>query len=114
MSHSEKSRRIEDAAFWQAHLTAWKRSGQTLTAYGEAHGLARSTFGRWRQRLRGGPSQSAPKTGVVRLARVEVMAPVASGQRCRLELPNGIGIDWPTTGPGEQLASILEAARRWG
>lgn len=112
-----KTRRVEDAAYWRAHADQWQQSGQTLTAYVQAHGLCRSTFRRWRRKLESSaPEQAAaaPKASAPRLARVEVVRSAAPASRCRLELPNGIGIEWSGEGSAEQLGVVLEACRRWG
>ena len=112
MTTLAKTKRVEDAAFWRGHCEAWQQSGQTIKAYIEAHGLSRSTFGRWRRQLTGSaPMPSSSRAP--RLARVEVSPAVAVEPRCRLELPNGIGLDWPVAGSAERLGAILEAAKRW-
>lgn len=111
MTTRSKSRRKESADYWQNHVTAWEQSGQSLKAYGESHGLARSTWSRWCRRLRG--SSDEMRSLSPRLARVQVISPLSSPGRCRLELPNGIGIEWPLEAEIETLWSILEVSKRW-
>ena len=115
MTSPTKTKRVDAAAFWRAHCEAWQQSGQTVKTYIESHGLCRSTFGRWRRRLAlSVPAPASTLPTAPRLARIEVTPAVTVGQRCRLELPNGIRIDWPAEHSAERLGAILEAAKRWG
>jgi len=43
--------REEKRQFWQAHMTDWKQSQQSQSAYCETHHLKLATFGYWRTRL---------------------------------------------------------------
>ena len=43
----------ERALRWREHLRVWATSGTSRDAYCDWHGLSRSTFYRWEQRLRG-------------------------------------------------------------
>lgn len=119
---SSKPRRVEDAAYWSGHIEAHRRSGQKLSEYLRIHGLCRSTFTRWRRRLSVGEetagTQRSPSPKALRFARVK-SAPAAASvpaptNRCRVELPNGVGIEWPTEADSSALGAIIEATRRWG
>ncbi len=41
---SKNHRRVDRDSFWQETIAAWKASGQTITAFCAAHGLAEATF----------------------------------------------------------------------
>jgi hypothetical protein len=45
-------KQMSRAAFWRAHVSGWRRSGQTQAAYCAAQGLSVSTLGYWISRLR--------------------------------------------------------------
>lgn len=109
MTTTSKVRRVESAEFWQAHIEAWQHSGQTLQAYAQSQGLSRSTFSRWRRRL-SDPSPLHSSASAPPLARVEVVTAAAPAAPCRVSLPNGLSVDWPTDAPAERLAAILAAA----
>jgi len=44
-------------AFWQQHIDAWCQSGQSQQRYCQIHGLALSTFGYWRRKLKKGSAE---------------------------------------------------------
>jgi transposase-like protein len=109
-----KQRQVENEAFWRAHAQAWAQSGQTVTAYIDAHGLCRSTFSRWRRRLSSAAVVTAPAEPALRLARVRVApAKPSAPVHCRVALPNGVGIEWPLEAEADQLGAIIAAARQW-
>lgn len=96
--------RDDKAAFWRAHLEAWRCSGLTGAAYCERHGLIVHRFGYWRRRLEG----EASAVGEFVPVRLR------SGGTVRLCLPNGVVLE---CGEGTdshwlvQLAAGLGAVR---
>jgi hypothetical protein len=66
--------RSDRAAFWQAHIDAWRTSGQSGRAYCQAAGINLYRFYRWRRQLGRAPASNAlvpvevtPPTGAVRI-----------------------------------------------
>ena len=60
-------------AFWRAHFERYRSGPVPLREYCERHGLKRSTFGRWRQRLsRLSDDDTGARTSPVNVLRVDI------------------------------------------
>ena len=81
MSHAERR------AQWQAHVEAWRRSGESAAAYGRSHGLKPGSLYRWNAELaKAGP---VPRFIPLRLPAVSqpdyaVELNLADGRRLRI------------------------------
>jgi hypothetical protein len=99
---TEMARR-QGRQYWQEHVEAWARSGQTLSAYCAAQGLSAYTFRRWRHRLGRGaqPAQS------LTLVPVKVQG-CATRAAVQLHSPSG----WKIELAGTEAAWLAELLRR--
>jgi transposase-like protein len=87
------------ASEWRALMQAFSRSGQTRAQFCERHGLALSTFDRWRSQLRQEAPARVPKTSssteanalFVELAQeAKPVAVVSANWGVELDLGNGV------------------------
>ena len=77
---------------WQSHIEAQERSGQAVTEYCRAHGLALSTFQYHKQR---------------KAARfVEVRG--KASEQCELNFGDGTVLRFPTSAVSSVLSALLE------
>ncbi len=99
-------------AFWRRAVMAQRDSDSTQEDFCRRHGLALSTFHRWRQRLRG---LGAPQHVSVRPSFVEVKArpertspPSTDGEAgFELEFSSGVCLRLPSRVDGQGLAEVL-------
>lgn len=88
------------------HVEALARSGKTVPAYANEHGIKPDTLYRWRRRFRSaGATTTAPPSP--RLASVSI----AVASSCELVLRDGLVLRFPVTLPAATLRAWLEALR---
>ena len=70
-------------AYWQTHVERWRRSGQSVPAYGRSHGLKPGNLYRWSAKL--------AKDSATRPAFIPVRLPAVSRTAYAVEvtLPHG-------------------------
>ena len=102
-------RLTERRRFWRDHLLACHDSGLTMKAYAEGHGLKLGPFYGWKRKLArlGLLERDAPVAGGA-LVPVRVAPDLPSADRCRIELPSGIRVDWPLAGDAGRLVALLQ------
>jgi transposase-like protein len=92
--------------FWLAQLQACERAGQTVRAYAHEQGLNEHTAYTWRKRLRAEGSLGGRT--VRRWARVQVVEPaVSASTRYRVQLPNGMAVEFGGAIDEEELGRVL-------
>lgn len=79
--------RTEQQAHWQQWISRWHQSGQSQTAFCEAHDLAYHQFTYWRRKLVTPPIAVSRPSGFVAVQRAE-----DHHTGLTLTLPNGICI----------------------
>jgi len=79
---------------WQTFIDQQAASGQTMVAFCAEHGLARSTFQRWKRRLRATPQPSAQPlfTPLLDMGATAPSAPTPVDQAWDIELDLGDGV----------------------
>lgn len=102
----------EKRKFWQAHITAWQRSGLSKVEYCRRHGLVLKQMWYWLRRHRREEMGEAVTLVPVRLKRAETASLPPSSQEAQpnsLVLQNGRG--WqlllPSSAAPEWLAGLL-------
>ena len=109
--------------FWRRMVRQWRRSGLSVRAFCEEHGLAEPTFYAWRRTLAQrdaaarppGPAflpvqvipepRTAPATPAVPAAATALEVVLGSGRRLRVP----VGFDGPTL---QRLVALLEEGAR--
>jgi len=125
---SEKSRDgrslSERDRFWLEHHEAQVASGQTGKEYVAKHDLSLHAFYQGRKRLRSigvlPPARTEKtKTTVavkasraVRFAKVAVSAPRAEESRLRIQLTNGIAMEWSGVTEAGAIVELIERIRQ--
>ena len=122
---SEKSgdtRSLSDRdRFWLKHHEAQVASGQTGKAYVAKHDLSWHAFYQGRKRLRSigvlppARTESAKTPGTsraVRFAKVAVSAPRAEEPRLRIQLTNGIAMEWSGATEADAIVGLVERIRQ--
>ena len=105
MSGTREAALSERDGFWLRHHEAQVASGQNAKVYAAEQDLSLHAFYQGRKRLRAmgalSPARGRPKkAGVggslqgVRFAKVAVTAPGTDAPRLRVELANGIAVEW--------------------
>lgn len=98
--------------FWRDHLHACRAQGGTLKAYAEKHQLSLTQLYHWSTRLRRQgvlDDPSPPGRGSHALVPVHIRHETGEGDHCRIDLPDGIRLNWPVAGDPRHLARILQA-----
>jgi len=83
----------------------WKRSGESLAAFGRRRGYAAARLYWWRKRLATEPVDLTALSLVPALVTSEATAPVT------IRLPNGIGIETTSATPAWIAAVVAELSR---
>jgi hypothetical protein len=96
--------------FWIRHVKAWRRSGTTVRAYCQQHGLARGTLGYWSWKLN---HEGEGDRGLVPVGRANTNgAPLSVSERPVEILVGGRYAlrTWPGTPQGhlEMVLGVLE------
>jgi transposase-like protein len=94
-------------AFWLEHIQAITRTGQSLSAYAQSHGLNVKQLYYWnkvlRQRGHLGCDSDRPSSRLFQKARVVQHSP------CRILLPTGVILELDTTPEPAWLGQLLGA-----
>ena len=110
--------------FWMKHHEAQVASGQSGKEYVAERDLSLQAFYQARKRLRaigalspargGSGKSSAPGAGSrgVRFAKVAVSAPRAETSRLRIELANGIALEWSGAMEADPIVELIERIRQ--
>lgn len=93
---------------WEAHVRGLTDSGMTVSAYAEAHGLNKTTLGRWRLRLSGTAAGGSPVPAFVEIGRVAGFSPSLRVVVGGAELEIGRGAELAVV--REVLAMLREGA----
>lgn len=97
------------SAFWQRHVRAWTKSGETARTYASRHGLAAQSLYQAKHRLRVEPEKAAPVVPV--FARVAVLRPPESPERAvpalRVTLPSGVILEWESAPAMSEIAGLI-------
>lgn len=83
----------------------WKRSGESLAAFGRRHGYAAERLYWWRRRLAAEPAELTTLSLVPATVTTETAAPIT------IRLPNGIGIESSGATPAWIAAVVSELTR---
>jgi hypothetical protein len=98
--------------YWLGHIKACEASGKTAAEYAAAHGLnARTLYGAKKVLVRKGV---LPRTHGVRFQRVQTASAVAVGGEWRIQLPNGVAVDFSGAVDGGTLSTVLHAVAKLG
>lgn len=101
-------KRATRAAFWRAHVSGWRRSGQTQAAYCAGEGLCVSTLGYWIKRLgREGTEFPADGARLTLVAARPVTPAPASGVELTLRSPSGWALAFTSRPPAPWLRELL-------
>ena len=112
MTSSLEAPLTDTQRYWLAHLRACDASGQTMRDYAESRGLAVQSLYSWKQQLRKRGVLSPAATGsggsspTLSFQRLAVVSP-ASDTHCRIELPNGVVVNWPVGADSRALGAIV-------
>ena len=91
---------------WQAVLTQWQQSGQTISAFCRQRHLSKPTFGYWQRKL-GFGRRTKPRSP----ATTFVPMTLISEPRVEVILPTGVILKLPLTAGEEPITRWLTAAR---
>jgi hypothetical protein len=106
---------------WLEHHEAQVASGQTAKEYVAEHDLSLQAFYQGRKRLRSigvlppARAKSAKTPGAsqtVRFAKVAVSAPRAEESRLRIQLANGIAMEWSGVTEADAIVERVERLRQ--
>jgi len=89
MARSKQRYRRRSAAEWEAIIARQEDSGLSQEAFCQREGLARTTFERWRRKLRG-PAEKA----VEFIDLTPALPPAARGWELEVRLPGGISLQF--------------------
>jgi len=105
--------------YWLDHLQACEGSGQSMRAYAESEGIPVKLLYSWKCQLRRrglwpvAPERSSScpaPSPQLSFERVEVVGQ-ASASHCRIELPNGVVVNWPVGADSARLAGLVSVLR---
>jgi hypothetical protein len=101
----------ERQRYWLEHIKACEASGQTAAEYAATQGVnARAMYGAKKVLVGKGV---LPRTERVRLQRVRAEA-VSRGSEWRVQLPNGVVVDFSGAVDGGELSTVLSAVVKLG
>ena len=83
----------------------WKRSGESLAAFGRRHGYAAERLYWWRRRLAAEPAELMTLSLVPATVTTETAPPIT------IRLPNGIGIEATSATPAWIAELVAELSR---
>ena len=103
----EGMRLTDRQRYWLEHIQACEASGSSVAAYAAEHGIeARAMYGGKKVLVRKGV---LPRTQVVQFQRAEMIA-VSSDSEWRIQLPNGVSVDFSGTVDAGSLSTVLSTA----
>ena len=87
----------------------WRSSGQSQTCWCRSHGIARSTFGRWRQKYDQdhGQEVSSQEESFSSAGFVSIEVP-GSAPCFQLTYPNGVQLQCPSSTSLAQLRALID------
>src|SRR5262245_37438169 len=100
------SRDPERERRWQALLTQWHQSGQTIAAFCTQRHLSTPTFGYWQRKL-GFGRRVKPRSPAATFVPMTLVAE----PRVEVELPTGVTLKVPLNAGEDQITRWLKAAR---
>lgn len=105
------NKRLTRAAQWRAHVSGWRRSGQTQRAYCAAHGLSVSSLGYWIGQLReeGATAPDSTKLTLVAARPMTEVSPPPPGHGAELTVrsPSGWALVFGSRPPATWLRELL-------
>lgn len=96
------------AAFWKRAIEDQRQSGVPQSEFCEQHGLALSTFQRWRSRL-GSPESSGSRARKADFLPVHVVDRREDGPFLEIVFPHGVRVRVPEQVSAESLKRVLWA-----
>ena len=109
MDVAEEMRLTDRQRYWLEQIKACEASGKSVAAYAAAHGIeARAMYGAKKVLVRKGV---LPRTQGVRFQRAETTA-VGSDSEWRIQLPNGVSLNFSGTVDAGLLTIVLNAVAR--
>jgi hypothetical protein len=109
MNEAEEVSLTEHQRYWLKHIRACEASGKRITAYATEHGLGvRAMYDGKRALVKKGV---LPRTHAIRFQRARVVDPVVSSE-WRIQLPNGVSVEFSGTVDGGALSSVLSTVAR--
>jgi hypothetical protein len=104
----ESQRRVDRDQFWREMIAAWKSSGQTVTAFCAARGLAEATFYVKHRALAGhDPTRSLPPAASPTFAAVRVIP----DPTIEAVVPGGVILRVPAAADPAAVARLVLALR---
>ena len=111
MDKAEGARLTEHQRYWLERIQACEASRKSITAYAAEHGFAvRAMYDAKKVLVRKGV---LPRTQRSRFQRVKTAA-VSVGGEWRIQLPNGILVEFSGTVDGGSLSMVLNTVARLG
>ena len=112
MTSSFEATLTDTQRYWLAHLRACDASGQTMRDYAESRGLPVQSLYSWKQQLRRRGVLAPAATGstgsssTLSFQCLEVVSG-STEAHCRIELPNGVVVNWPVGADSRALGAIV-------
>lgn len=94
---------------WREHVEALSRSGMTVPAYAEAHGVKADTLYRWRRRAR---AEDAPTPSTPAAPPRLVAVAVEAAPMCELRWSDGRALRFPASLEANTLRAWVRALER--
>ncbi len=111
MDVAEEKRLTERQRYWLEQIKACEASGKSVATYAADHGVeARAMYGAKKTLVRKGV---LPRTRGVRFQRVQTTA-VTVDQKWRIQLPNGVSVEFSGSVDGGSLSTVLTTAAHLG
>lgn len=111
MDEAEGTRLTKHQRHWLEQIQACEASGKSVVAYASEHGYpVRAMYDAKKALVRKGV---LPRTHRARFQRVQTKE-VAVGGEWRIQLPNGVAVDFSGTVDAESLSTVLNTVARLG
>jgi len=111
MDKAEEPRLTEHQRYWLERIQACEAQGSSITAYAAEHGFAvRAMYDAKKVLVRKGV---LPRTQGVRFQRAQTTA-ASSDSEWRIQLPNGVSVDFCGTVDAGALTTILNTVASLG
>ena len=102
----------ERQQYWLEHIQACEVSGKGATAYAAEHGFrVGAMYAGKKMLVRKGVLSGLQRS---RFQRVQTAAAVTVDQKWRIQLPNGVSVDFSGTVDAGSLSTVLTTAARLG
>ena len=96
--------------YWKKHVMAGLQSGSTMQSYADQQGFNVKTLYDWKHRLT--KMGALDNDGLAPAVFQKVQITPSDCSVCRINLPNGITIEWPAGGAPAALGAILSEIRK--